>query len=131
MVQVLPFHRSVRGRTGPDWDGVVLYAPAAMQFVADVHEMAPRPLPCAPAGVGMGWMAHWVPSHRSARTPESDPPTAMHAEGAVQDTSLRKAPGAVGIGWLVQLVPFHRSASAAPAPVPTPMHAEGLVQATP
>ncbi len=131
MVHLVPFHRSVRGRTGLDCDAVVKYAPAAMQSEADVHEMPSRPLPWAPAGLGMGWMVHRVPFHRSARVPDGDIPTAMHAEGDVQDTALREAPATVGMGCVLHLVPFHRSASALFAPVPTPMHADGLVHATP
>jgi len=76
-------------------------------------------------------MVHRVPFHRSARVPDGDIPTAMHAEGDVQDTALREAPATVGMGCVLHLVPFHRSASALFAPVPTPMHADGLVHATP
>src|SRR5262245_7255389 len=79
----------------------------------------------------MDWMAHLVPFHRSARLPESDPPTAMHADGDVQETALRNAPGSVGIAWLCHRVPFQRSDMAALPLLPTAMHTEGLGHATP
>jgi hypothetical protein len=116
MVHLLPFQRSVSGRTGPSCDKVVLYAPAARQFVADVHEMPSRPLPWAPAGVGMGCMAHRVPFHPSARFPEAESPTAMQADGELHDTALRAAPGRVGTGWMRHAVPFHRSAIVTKSP---------------
>src|SRR5512142_2120491 len=99
-----------------------------MQNDGDRHEMPPSPLNTAPVGAGIDWMRQVVPFHRSASTPESDSPTARHADGDAQDTALREAPGTVGIGWLLQRVPFHRRASADTTPrvgpaVPTAMHA--------
>src|SRR5690349_18043574 len=98
-----------------------------MQNDGDGHETPFRPLNAVPWGVGAGRMRHRVPFHRSAKTPESDPPTAMHAEGDAQARALRNAPGTVGMGWLLHRVPFHRRASADATPrvgpaVPTAMH---------
>src|SRR5437764_4999130 len=53
MAQRFPFQRSVSGLTGPAWEAVALYAPAAMQNAVEVHETPLRPAPCPPAGVGM------------------------------------------------------------------------------
>ena len=131
IVHLLPFQCSLRARAGPDCDVVVKYAPTAMQSDGEMHETPIRPLAWAPEGLGTGWMVHRVPFHRSARAPESDIPTAMHADGAVQDTAPSDAPGTVGMRCLRQLVPFHLSASALLAPVPTAMQADGLVQSTP
>jgi hypothetical protein len=78
-----------------------------MQNDGDRHETPPKPANTAPLGVGAGRMRHRVPFHRSAKTPEFDSPTAMHAEGDAQDTALRDAPGTVGMGWMRHLVPFH------------------------
>ena len=63
-------------------------------------------------------MCHWVPFHRSAKVPEFDPPTAVHAEADAHATLLRKPPPAWGMGaaWMRHRVPFHRSASGAEAP---------------
>jgi len=40
--------------------------PTVMQAEADVHDTAFRKLNCAPDGLGVRWMCHLVPSHRSA-----------------------------------------------------------------
>jgi len=73
-----------------------------------------------------------VPFHRSAKVPEFEPPTAMHAEADVHATLVKKPPPAwgLGVGWMRQVVPFHRSASGAEAPWlltvwPTAVHADG------
>src|SRR5215471_246943 len=42
-------------------------APTAVQAETDVHDTAFRKLPCAPDGLGVAWMAHLVPFHRSAK----------------------------------------------------------------
>lgn len=67
----------------------------------------------------MLWTRHLVPFHRSARVPLLVCPTAVQAEGMVQDTSSRNvnaAPARRGVPWIRHLVPFHRSARLSCAP---------------
>jgi hypothetical protein len=78
------------------------------------------------------WIRHVVPFQRSANVPEFEPPTAVHAEGDVQATLLRKPPPEeeLGVAWIRHRVPFHRSAKGTDTPElltawPTPVHAEG------
>jgi len=138
MVHLFPFHRSAKDRTGPDWDEVVKYAPAAMQAEGDVQDTASRKLCTGPGGLGVGWMVQVEPFHRSARTrPLAVPPTAVQAEREVHDTLVRTPPPAgLGLGWMRQEWPSHRSASVAPVRdllvvSPTAMQAEREVHATP
>src|SRR5690349_8864578 len=138
MVHLFPFHRSAKDRTGPDWDEVVEYAPAAMQAEGDVQDTASRKLCTAPAGLGVDWMVQVVPFHRSARTrPLAVPPTAVQAEREVHDTLFRAPPPAgVGMGWTRQVWAFDCSASAAVlgdllVVAPAAVQAECTVQATP
>ena len=83
-----------------------------MQAEDDVHDTAFRKLNCAPDGLGVDWMAHLVPFHRSAKVPEFEPPTAVHLEDEVQATPTKALPPAEGsgVGWIRHRVPFHRSA---------------------
>jgi len=138
MVHLFPFHRSARERTGPDWDEVVKYAPAAMQARGAVQDTEVRKLCAAPRGLGVGWMAQVVPFHRSARVlPLAVPPTAMQAERDAHDTLFSAPPpGGLGMDWLRQVVPSHRCARVAMVRdlvvvPPTATQAEGAVQATP
>jgi len=138
IVQLFPFHRSAKDRTGPDWDEVVEYAPTAMQAEGDVQDTASRKACTAPAGLGVGWMVQVVPFHRSARTrPLAVPPTAVQAVREVHDTLFSAPPPAgVGVGWIRQLVPFHRSARVTMVRdllvvAPTATQAECAMQATP
>ena len=83
----------------------------------------------------MGWSLHLVPFQRSARTPESDWPTAKHAEIDGHDTAFRETPGTAGIRWSCHLVPFQRCATADVIPrvgpaVPTAKQLEVDGQAT-
>src|SRR5215470_3747054 len=108
-----------------------------MHVVADVQATPLRkPLPWG--GLGVGWMVHLVPFHRSARVPAFDVPTAVQAAADVQDTPFKKPPpcGGLGVGWTVHLVPSHRSATAREVPAmvvlaPTAIQADADVQATP
>jgi hypothetical protein len=107
-----------------------------MQNRFDVHAMLPSPLKCLPAGAGMRWILHLVPFQRSARTPESDWPTAKHSDSDAHDTAFRETPGTVGIGWFCHLVPFQCCATADLIPsvgpaVPTAKQLEVDGQATP
>jgi len=105
-----------------------------VQAEDDVHDTAFRKLNCAPDGLGVGWMAHLVPFHCSAKVPEFEAPTAVQAKDDVHDTAFRKlncAPDGLGVGWMAHLVPFHCSAKVPEFEAPTAVHAEGKVQATP
>jgi hypothetical protein len=66
-----PSHCSASGRTAPE---LVTECPTAVQ-ADDVVQATPySALTFAPAGFGVGWMAHLVPFHRSASvtpTPEA------------------------------------------------------------
>ncbi len=134
MLHRLPFHRSARVLAL----GVkALEAPTAMQDEADMHATPDRtPPPCL--GLGVGWMRHRLPFHRSARVPAFEFPTAVHAEDDVHVTPLRKPPPCLGlgVGWMRHRLPFHRSARGWKAPArltlfPTAVHADGAVQETP
>src|SRR6266498_287085 len=124
----LPSHRSAKVRRMPD-----------LPTEADGHATVFRTTNCAPAGLGVGWMRHRVPSHRSASVlPAFDLPAAVHDDGDVQATLARPPPpcGGLGVGWMRHRVPSHRSARGwnAPARVmlaPTAVHADGAVQETP
>src|SRR6266540_4126451 len=114
MLHRLPFHRSARVLAL----GVkALEAPTAMQDEADMHATPDRtPPPCL--GLGVGWMLHRLPFHRSARVPAFEFPTAVHAEDDVHVTPLRKPPPCLGlgVGWIRHRLPFHRSARGWKAP---------------
>ena len=98
-----------------------------------MHDTAFRKLNCAPDGTGVGWMLHLVPSHRSAKVPEFEPPTAMHAYAEVHDTPLSPAPpcGGLGVAWIAQVVPSQCSAKVPEFENPTAVHDTAEVQATP
>jgi hypothetical protein len=68
--------------------------PTAMQDLDDVHATPNRPLAAAPARPGVGWMAHLVPFHRSAKVMGVlrlliELPTVMQAVADVHDTAFR------------------------------------------
>jgi hypothetical protein len=98
-----------------------------------VHDTAFRKLNCAPDGLGVDWMAHLVPSQCSAKVPEFEAPTAVHAEDEVQATPNRAPPPAEGFGdgTIRHCVPSQCSAKVPEFDAPTAVHAEGEVQATP
>jgi len=74
--------------------------------------------------LGVGWIRHRLPSHRSARAVSAPElldviPTASQADSDTQDTpskALHAVPGGLEIGWMRHLLPFHCSASVTPAP---------------
>jgi hypothetical protein len=78
-------------------------------------------------------MFHRVPFHRSAKVPEFELPTAVHAEDELHATLAKKPPPAEGLGvvWMLHRVPFHRSAKVPEFEPPTAVHTEAEVQATP
>jgi len=84
-----PFHRSAR---------VCVYLPPPLRPTAvharrDEQETPHSAAPAEPRGLGVGWMLHRRPSHRSASVmarlpgrPRGGPPTAVHALADVHDT---------------------------------------------
>jgi len=88
---------------------------------------------CAPAGLGLGWMVHRVPFHRSARVPAFETPTAVQDEADGHATLARKPPpwAGLGVGWMAHRVPFHRSASVPAFEPPTAAQDEADGHATP
>jgi hypothetical protein len=130
--QFLPFHRSASVPSA--LRELSTLPPTAMQADDEVQATADSVAKGAElAGLGVGWMRHLVPFHRSARIlPLLALPTAVQAEIDVQETPLRKAPpGGLGVGWMRHLVPFHRSARVVPSALPpTAVQAESEVQDT-
>jgi hypothetical protein len=106
---LVPFHRSAKV---PAFE-----APTAVQADAEEQE-TPNKIPPPADGLGVAWMDHLVPSHRSARVmsvPErvNALPTATQAEADVQSTAfsaLLGAPAGLGVDSALQLIPSHRSA---------------------
>src|SRR6266536_3449809 len=106
-------------------------APTAAQATADVQDTLARPPPARRLGVG--WMRHFAPSHRSASGRFAASPAAVQAEDDGHATVFKKAncaPAGLGVGWRRHRVPFHRSASVPAFELPAAVHAEGDVQAT-
>jgi hypothetical protein len=116
MVHAVPSHRSASAPRLED--------PTAVHAVEDVHDTPEKPLPCAPAGFGVGCTAQEVPFQRSASVtplPELSRkvPTAVQAEADEHDTAFKNgpcAPGGSGTDWRLHVVPSHRSASACSVP---------------
>jgi hypothetical protein len=96
MLQLVPSHLSAM--TCP-----ALLLPTAVHALGEVQETAFKNTPGLPE-VGVGWMLHDVPSHRSVIVPSELPklskatPTALQAEGDVHEMAFRFAPAVVGIG---------------------------------
>jgi hypothetical protein len=115
ILHVFPFQRSARV---PTWlNELSKRTPTATQSEDDVHATLFKKLPAA-GELRVDWMFHAVPFQRSASvrgSPEllNDPPTAVQADGDVQDTPPKKLPclaAGAGIGMGLHVVPFHRSA---------------------
>jgi hypothetical protein len=105
---------------------------------ADTDVQATPPSSPPPwGGLGVAWMLHLVPFHRSASVlavavKGLEAPAAMHADTDVQATPISSPPcGGLGVAWIDHLVPFHRSASGPAPDPPTAVHADAEVQATP
>ena len=84
-----------------------------MQFVAVGQDTPDRTVsPAAEAGLGVGWIDHPVPFHRSASGALMPLPTAVQAVPEVQDTPSSTLSYLFGFGvdWIDHTVPFHRSA---------------------
>src|SRR5215470_3430589 len=77
-------------------------------------------------------MRHRVPSHRSAKDPEFDAPTAVDSEADAHATLAKKPPPAegLGVGWMRHRVPSHRSAKVPEFDAPTAVHPEADAHAT-
>src|SRR6266496_4062151 len=132
--QRVPFHRSASVPTGLPEASV--RAPTAVQTEGDVHA-TPLRKPPGDEGAGTGWIRHFVPFHRSAKTPTGVPelsvraPTAAQATADVQDTLARPPPARrLGVGWMRHFAPSHRSASGRFAASPVAVQADGDVQDT-
>ena len=115
-----------------------------MHALAVAHETDSRSLSSAPGGLGVGWIVHVDPFHRSANvhSPHApggadgglSVPTAVHALAEVHETevsALSAAPGGFGVGWTAQLVPSHRSASVCLSCSPTAVQTAADGHATP
>jgi hypothetical protein len=116
MLHLAPSHRSASaGPTGSP--ALSTAAPTAVHADGPVQATPESSAPRVPAGLGVGWMLHLSPFHRSAMVTEVPEPlmawaTAVQAEAEVQATEFSKvacAPGRWGIGTTLHLVPFHRS----------------------
>src|SRR5205823_4726289 len=80
-----------------------------------------------PGRVGVGWIRHDEPFHRSANVPvglpeaSNEAPTATHAEGAGHEMPLKPFCGSfdgVGAGAILHTLPFQRSVRTNCPPVP-------------
>ena len=92
MRQVLPAERSTSTAVDPFRSEY----PTAVHAAADVHA-TPIKKP-SPAWLGVAWMRHRVPFHRSASVPAFEAPTAVHDDADVQDTPFRVPPPSDGLG---------------------------------
>jgi hypothetical protein len=63
IAHVRPFQRSASVRASPELSE---YCPAAVHLVAEEHEIPERKLSDEPGGLGVDWIAHVRPFHRSA-----------------------------------------------------------------
>src|SRR5215469_15719788 len=112
----VPFQPSASG-TG-FW-ALLSSLPPAVQVAAVGQDTASSSLASAPAGPETGWMAQFVPFHRSASgvvVPVllDSAPTAVQARAEAHETAKNPAsgkPAGAGTDWMAQFVPFHRSAS--------------------
>ena len=85
---------------------LVLNEPTAMQAFADEQDTLEKEADVRLGGLGVGWIAHFVPFHRSAnvvpRPPRAlEPPTAMQTLRDGQDTLDRNvdfARAGLGVG---------------------------------
>jgi hypothetical protein len=120
MCQLEPFHRSTRTLEL----GVKAFeAPTATHADRDGHATPNRTLCREPAWLGVGWMRHLAPFHRSTKAvsvPDAliVSPTAVHADRDEQSTPLNKltlAPRGLGVRWIRHVVPFQLSDKLAPS----------------
>jgi hypothetical protein len=112
----------------------------AMQNDPVGHDTPPKLTPGGPAGLGVAWIRHRVPFHRSAKVlalgvKALETPTAVQDEADVHETPEKPPGGRAGVGRMLHRVPFHRSARNQPMSLglevpPTAMQDLGDVQAT-
>ena len=97
IAQLLPFHRSAS--VAADWllPPFRTEYPTAVQPVAEVQATPISWFIAPPSRPGVGWMAQLVPSHRSARLPALECPTAVHTDGEVQANQNRAPPPCGGL----------------------------------
>jgi hypothetical protein len=141
--QLVPFHCCTKvaegGKTVPDG---IPYEPTAKHVVVVGHDTPLRPLPDAPAGLGLASIDHVVPFHSSTNVlggaAAVNVPTAKHRVVVGHDTPARPllvAPTGLGLATIDQVVPFHCSTKVFVAEpvvnVPTAMQLVGLGHATP
>ena len=93
--QLVPFHRSASGTLVPE---LSMFAPPAVQAVAEVQDTARNSLPGDPAGLAVAWMLHAVPFHRSASEVlvpwvSVRAPTAVQARAEGQETAKNPLSG--------------------------------------
>ena len=88
--------------------------PTAVHAVRDVHDTPYRMDPFEGRGLGVRWIAHFVPFHRSATdVPVAGLyPTALQKVRDVHDRPWRSAPPrGLGVRWIAHFPPVHLSAS--------------------
>ena len=119
-------------------------APTAVHAVEAVHDRPLRNADWAPDGLGVRWMRHLWPFHRSARftaPPElvTEAPTAVHDvrdEHATANRELCRMPAGLGVDWIRHRRPSQCSARFTSVPEaltesPTAVHADCALHATP
>src|SRR5579875_3378733 len=85
-------------------------------------------LDARPGGLGVVWVLHRVPFHRTAQVPPglaNTEPVAVHADVDGHETPSRippLAPAGSGTVWAAHRDPFHASASGPDEPNPTATH---------
>jgi hypothetical protein len=67
MAHFLPFHRSASGLSS---NGLAPVSPTAVHALAEVHDTPRNSMKVDPAGLGVRWMAHFLPFHRCASAKE-------------------------------------------------------------
>jgi hypothetical protein len=143
MLQRVPFQRSVSVPT--ELPELSTEMPTATHADGDVHDTPSRPLPAAPARLGVGTMRHDVPSQNWARVPSGMPwrsaawPTATQLRDDLHDTPrscVPRTPSGLTVGSELHCVASHAcpwvmTVPFASNPSPTAMQEDARGQATP
>jgi hypothetical protein len=102
-----------------------VYWPAAVQLVADEHEISARELKLEPEGLGVDWIAHVLPFQCSASVNNLRPDWLEYCPATVQlvadehEIPARKLSDelrGLGVGWIAHVRPFQCSASVVSEP---------------
>jgi hypothetical protein len=112
ILHVAPFHRMASDTVV--WPPAEPVMPTAVHAVRDVHDTPYRMDPFEGRGLGVRWIAHFVPFHRSATdVPVAGLyPTALQKVRDVHDRPWRSAPPrGLGVRWIAHFPPVHLSAS--------------------